>query len=93
MELRYRKVLGEVFVPERKTTNGDWVPFKKKDVSLELEKLCVAIGKIQSGIGQWYYSGEDPENRDIIFTRETYVMAFLGAASYYFNKKIIDFEL
>lgn len=99
MNLRYRKS-GTLFIPQYQLKDGTWEDFVRENVGRELLKLCVAIGNIQMPSkwddGQWYYQKTKQDRNvkeTIIFTKEIFVMAFLGAAKVYFDVETKEFKL
>lgn len=89
MELRYR-IENTFFVPQYKLGKEEvWRDFLRTNIGGDLLKICGSLGNIQyprrMDAGQWYIESKKSEEQYLIFTKEIFVLAFLGAAKAYFD--------
>ena len=101
MKLRYR-ISADVYIPQYYMPKEDrWQDFLVKDVTPAIEKLCMAIGNLQAphrfDEGQWFFNPSRKEDKKedmaLIFFKEMYVMAFLGAAKATWDRTPVNFKL
>jgi len=101
MKLRYRKT-ADLFVPQYFITKEDkWEDFKIKNLPKVLHNFCIALTNLENprrfdSIHPRSFSpseGEKLEDMSLIFGKEMYIMAFLGAAKSIYNTDTINFEL
>ena len=88
MRLRYKKI-GTEWVPQYEK-KGAWTNFTEdglKDNAPELYKLVMKLRELQ------HYSCFYSNTKELFFEKEVLVMAFLGAAQFYFMDEAKDFEV
>lgn len=97
MEIKYRyRKNGSQFIPQykREVNNEDWRDFVASDIKGDMKRLCQSIGDIQApqrwDCGIWYYK-DDPHT--LLFTKEVFVMAFLGAAKSFYSDETKELDI
>ena len=94
-QLKLRYIIdGTHYIPQfYNNTENKWMDFKVEHVQREMLAICRSLGDLQLpsrwGDGQWYYES----GKQVFFTKEMFVMAFLGAASVFYNSKLKEFNL
>jgi hypothetical protein len=96
MELRYKQS-GTHYIPEYKNKQGEWISITAEDVGMDarndLSRVCYRLADLSAprkwDSGQWYYE----DSKIVFFTKEIYVMAFLGAAKSFWQTKEVEFKL
>lgn len=99
MKLRYRKS-NDFYIPQYQSTDdSEWNDFLVKNITDQLAQICQAIGDLQCPRrwepGQWHSEdkGKNRGDQTVFFTKEMYVMAFLGAAKSVYNTQTVEFKL
>ena len=92
-KLRY-VTIGAHYIPQfYSNAENKWKDFKVEHIQHEMLEICQSLGDIQLpskwSNGQWYYKS----SKQVFFTREVFVMAFLGAASVFYNSESKEFNL
>jgi len=90
----------DLYVPQYSNKDNEWHDFKVKQIPESLKRLCMSIGDLQFpnrwSTGQWHFNalGESKtEDMALIFNKEMYVMAFLGAAKAVFDTQPKEFTI
>ncbi len=94
MKFRYRINAQGLYIPEYMLADGtEWIPFKVCNIAGKMKKVCRALAEMSyprsTKSGQWHFEPEGAasyNDQALFFTDEIYVMAFIGAAQYWWGR-------
>lgn len=97
MKLRYR-ITSNNYVPQILNKDNIWRDIKQTEIKGLLRDVANKLANLSNprrySTGLWYVENNSSEVYDVVFfTKEIFVMAFLGAYKSYFNQEMKEFEL